>query len=103
MSVPDSLATEAESTSLSIESITDGFSSRDIPIVKFVEEIDIFSNQFHPPASAELMIGAFSDLFSKLKGVESTLSERCEYSLVHSLFVCINEWMNECINDGLII
>jgi hypothetical protein len=89
MSATDPLATEAESTSLSIESITDGFSSRDIPIVKFVEDIDVFSNEFHPPASAELMIGAFSDLFSKLKGVESTLSERCEYSLVVCLFVCL--------------
>lgn len=72
----DPLQQEAESTSLSIESITDGFSTRDIPLVKFVENIDLFSQEFHPPASAELMIGAFSDLFSKLKGVEVTLSER---------------------------
>jgi hypothetical protein len=87
MKGPDQLVTEAESTSLSIQSITDGFSSRDIPIVKFVEDINVFSNEFDPPASAELMIGAFSDLFSKLKGVESTLSERCKSCAAVIFFV----------------
>ena len=72
----DALTKEAEQTSLSIESITDGVSERGIPNVKFVEEIDSFSKSFNPPASAELMIGAFSDIFGKMKGVEGTLGQR---------------------------
>mmetsp|Transcript_4315 Transcript_4315/g.8272 ORF Transcript_4315/g.8272 Transcript_4315/m.8272 type:complete len:202 (+) Transcript_4315:69-674(+) len=69
---------EGEQTSLSFQSITDGFSSRDIPKVKFIEDIDAFSQSFDPPASAELMIGAFSDFFGKLKGVEGTLAQRAK-------------------------
>jgi hypothetical protein len=78
MSKEEALTSEGEQTSLSFESITDGVSSRDIPKVKFIEDIDAFSNEFDPPASSELMIGAFSDLFGKMKGVESTLSQRGE-------------------------
>jgi hypothetical protein len=74
----DALTKEAEQTSLSIESITDGVSERGIPNVKFVEEIDSFSKSFNPPASAELMIGAFSDIFGKMKGVEGTLGQRAQ-------------------------
>jgi len=78
MSKEEALTSEGEQTSLSFESITDGVSSRDIPKVKFIEDIDAFSNEFDPPASSELMIGAFSDLFGKMKGVESTLSQRAK-------------------------
>lgn len=72
----DKLTAEADQTSLSFQSITEGFTSRDIPKVKFIEDIDAFSKSFDPPASAELMIGAFSDFFAKLKGVEGTLAQR---------------------------
>ena len=70
------LAEEAESTSLSLESITDGKSERGIPQVKFIDDIGTFSESFNPPASPELLIGAFSDLFSKFKGVEQSLSQK---------------------------
>ncbi len=78
MSKEATLKSEAEQTSLSFQSITDGMASRDIPKVKFVEDIEGFSNSFDPPASVELMIGAFSDLFGKMKAIEGTLAQRCE-------------------------
>ena len=76
MSKEAALTTEAEQTSLSFESITEGVNDRDIPIVKFVENIDSFSSSFDPPASAELMIGSFTDLFGKMKSVEQTMANR---------------------------
>mmetsp|Transcript_23304 Transcript_23304/g.34099 ORF Transcript_23304/g.34099 Transcript_23304/m.34099 type:complete len:209 (+) Transcript_23304:138-764(+) len=78
MSKEDALTKEAEQTSLSLASITDGITDRDIPKVKFLEDIEAFSNSFDPPASAELMIGAFSDLFGKMKNVEGSLSQRAQ-------------------------
>eukprot|EP00555_Chaetoceros_dichaeta_P004801 CAMPEP_0198256656 /NCGR_PEP_ID=MMETSP1447-20131203/6519_1 /TAXON_ID=420782 /ORGANISM="Chaetoceros dichaeta, Strain CCMP1751" /LENGTH=245 /DNA_ID=CAMNT_0043943351 /DNA_START=25 /DNA_END=762 /DNA_ORIENTATION=- len=67
------LKKEAASTSLSLESITDGSNDRDIPNVKFLDDIGDFAASFDPPASAELMIGAFSDLFGKFKTFETGL------------------------------
>ncbi len=78
MSKEDELTSEAEQTALSFGDITDGVSPRDIPKVKFIEDITAFSNTFDPPASSELMIGAFSDLFGKMKNVEQTLAQRGE-------------------------
>lgn len=78
MSKEAALTTEAEQTSLSFESITEGVNDRDIPIVKFVEDIDSFSSSFDPPASAELMIGSFTDLFGKMKSVEQTMANRAK-------------------------
>lgn len=78
MSKEDALTSEAEQTSLSFGDITDGVSPRDIPKVKFIEDITAFSNTFDPPASSELMIGAFSDLFGKMKNVEQTLAQRAK-------------------------
>jgi len=72
------LEQEANTTSLSFQDITEGLSERDIPKVKFIEDITQFSTSFEPSASAELMIGAFSDLFGKLKAVEGTLSQRAK-------------------------
>ena len=70
------LEQEANTTLLSFKDITEGLSERDIPKVKFIEDIFKFSTSFEPSASAELMIGAFSDLFGKLKAVEGTLAQR---------------------------
>lgn len=70
------LAKEAGNTSLSMESITDGQNERGIPVVKFIEDISAFADMFTPEASAELLIGAFSDLFSKFKACEQNLSQK---------------------------
>ena len=79
------LTKEAASTSLSLESITDGSNDRDIPNVKFLEDIGDFAASFTPPASAELMIGAFSDLFGKFKTFETSLVQKrelCVYGMI---------------------
>ena len=72
------LTNEAENTSLSVESITDGSNERGIPKVKFVEDIGDFAETFDPPASTELLIGAFSDLYAKFKSTESMLIQQSE-------------------------
>jgi len=71
-----SLSDEASNTSLSMESITDGKNERGIPAVRFIEDISAFADSFTPKASAELLIGAFSDLFSKFKAYEQNLSQK---------------------------
>jgi len=63
--------------SLSLESITEpSANASQIPKCRFVEDIDEFSNSFVPPASAELLIGAFSDLFGKFKQYEMNLAAK---------------------------
>ena len=63
---------------LNLESVTDGQNEQGIPIVRFIEDIDGFATSFQPPASAELLIGAYSDLFSKFKRYETTLVQKRE-------------------------
>eukprot|EP00519_Triparma_laevis_P013106 CAMPEP_0182490274 /NCGR_PEP_ID=MMETSP1321-20130603/199_1 /TAXON_ID=91990 /ORGANISM="Bolidomonas sp., Strain RCC1657" /LENGTH=210 /DNA_ID=CAMNT_0024692433 /DNA_START=12 /DNA_END=644 /DNA_ORIENTATION=+ len=63
-------------TSLNLGSITDGANSSGIPKVKFIEDIDDFAASFKPKASAEVLIGAFSELFSKFKAYETNLSNK---------------------------
>eukprot|EP00956_Cyclotella_meneghiniana_P024953 scaffold51060_cov65-Cyclotella_meneghiniana.AAC.7 len=67
---------EAPIANISLESITEGKNVRGIPHAKFLEDIDDFANSFNPPASPELLIGAYSDLFSKFKAYESQLSQK---------------------------
>jgi len=70
------LEEEAANSNISLLSITDGENERGIPVVKFVEDIGEFADTFEPPASAELLIGAYSDLFSKFKQYEQSLSQK---------------------------
>jgi len=72
----NTLALEAAETNISMTSITEGQNERGIPKVKFIEDINSFAKSFSPPASAELLIGAFSDLFSKFKAYETNLSQK---------------------------
>ena len=81
------LKKEAASTSLTLESITEGSNERDIPNVKFLDDIGDFAASFDPPASAELMIGAFSDLFGKFKTFETSLVQKRKFRC-GILFVC---------------
>ena len=86
------LAEEAENTSLSLEDITDGKTDRGIPRAKFIDDIGKFAESFSPPASAELLIGAYSDLFSKFKAYEQSLSQKRKFwcgisvSFLHFLY-----------------
>ena len=61
---------------LSLQDITDGSNERDIPMVKFIDDVGDFAQSFTPPASAELLIGAFTQLYQKYKSVESSLEIR---------------------------
>jgi len=70
-----------DDTSLTFESITDGSNEREIPKVKFLENIGDFAASFNPPASTQLMIGAFSDLFGKFKSFETSLSKKSTFLL----------------------
>jgi hypothetical protein len=67
---------------LKLEDISEGFNERQIPKAKFVEDIGAFAASFQPEASAELLIGAYTDLHSKYKQKEYALSTRRE-SRVH--------------------
>jgi len=59
--------------SLDLRSITDGASETGIPQVRFIQDISAFSESFVPHASAELMIGAYTELFAKYKNYETSL------------------------------
>jgi hypothetical protein len=73
---------ESEIPDLKLEVILDGQSDRGIPIVKFLEDIDAFSKSFTPPLQAELLIGAYSDLFSKFKSYEASLTQKRKYKFL---------------------
>jgi hypothetical protein len=61
---------------MSLLSITDGDNGRGIPLVKFIDDVEEFANTFSPPASAELLIGAYSELHNKFKTFEATLAQK---------------------------
>jgi len=61
---------------MSLLSITEGENDRGIPLVKFIEDVDAFANSFTPPSSAELLIGAYSELHSKFKTFETSLTHK---------------------------
>lgn len=67
---------EVPVANISLHNIIDGKNERDIPKTKFIEDIDMFSASFYPPASPELLIGAYSDLHSKFKQIEQQLVEK---------------------------
>lgn len=61
---------------MSLLSITEGENERGIPFVKFIDDVEVFANTFSPPASAELLIGAYSELHSKFKTFETSLTQK---------------------------
>jgi prefoldin subunit 5 len=61
---------------MSIQSIIEGDNERGIPHAKFIDDVDMFSATFDPPASAELLIGAYSDLIAKYRNFETQLSQK---------------------------
>ena len=67
-------------SSLDLRSITDGSSQTGIPQVRFVQDIGAFADTFSPPASPELLIGAFSELFAKYKNYETSLIQKSSFS-----------------------
>lgn len=61
---------------ISLDSITEGKNDRGIPATKFLDDIELFAMSFTPPASSELLIGAYSDLYSKFKAYEQQLTQK---------------------------
>mmetsp|Transcript_16616 Transcript_16616/g.45999 ORF Transcript_16616/g.45999 Transcript_16616/m.45999 type:complete len:212 (-) Transcript_16616:100-735(-) len=61
---------------MSLLSITNGENDRGIPFVKFIDDVEAFAKTFTPTASAELLIGAYSELHSKFKTFETTLTQK---------------------------
>jgi prefoldin subunit 5 len=61
---------------LTLDDVTDGKSPRGIPAAKFVEDVQSFSLQFIPPASAEHMIGAYTELYQRYKRYESVFLQK---------------------------
>lgn len=77
----------AEQSNLTLQAVTDGTTERGIPVVKYIEgDISEFANQFSPPASAELLIGAYTDLFSKFKTLEARMIQKCESNVLLCAF-----------------
>jgi hypothetical protein len=74
---PSKKATPVED--MSLLSITDGENDRGIPVVKFITDVDSFASSFTPPASAEIMIGAYTELHSKFKTFETTLTQKSKF------------------------
>jgi len=70
---------DAPVANISLQNIIDGTNERSIPKTKFIDDIDMFSGSFDPPASPELLIGAYSDLHSKFKQIEQQLTEKKAY------------------------
>lgn len=67
---------EEDIPEMTLLDITDGENERKIPVAKFVEDIETFSKSFQPPASAELLIGAYSELHEKYKTYEGSLTRK---------------------------
>ena len=68
---------------MSLLSITDGENQRGIPFVKFIEDVEAFANSFSPvPATAELLIGAYSELHQKFKTFEISLQQKSKLTMV---------------------
>lgn len=61
---------------MSLLNIIDGENERGIPQVKFIDDVGAFAKSFTPPASAELLIGAYSELHAKFKTYETSLSRK---------------------------
>lgn len=68
---------------MSLKDITNGDNGRGIPAVLFIEDITAFSDSFTPCASAELLIGAYTQLHEKYKLSEASLESKSTYPLVN--------------------
>jgi hypothetical protein len=65
---------------MSLLSITDGENERGIPFVKFIDDVEAFATTFTPPATAELLIGAYSELHSKFKTFDASLTQKSTFT-----------------------
>lgn len=65
---------------MSLLDITEGENERKIPIAKFIDDVGAFCSSFTPvPASAELLIGAYTELHAKYKSFEVSLTNKQQH------------------------
>jgi hypothetical protein len=67
---------------MSLMDIIEGENDRGIPTAKFVDDLGAFAESFSPPASAELLIGAYTELHTKYKSFEITLTQKRKLRLL---------------------
>ena len=67
---------EEDIPDMSLLSITDGENERGIAVVKFIDDVGAFAESFTPTATAELLIGAYTELHSKFKTYEISLTQK---------------------------
>ncbi|EEC50860.1 predicted protein [Phaeodactylum tricornutum CCAP 1055/1] len=70
---------------MSLLDITEGENERKIPIAKFIDDVGAFCSSFTPvPASAELLIGAYTELHAKYKSFEVSLTNKRNFDALHN-------------------
>jgi hypothetical protein len=77
--MPETKEDDDKLPDMSLLDIIDGKNERDIPIAKFIDDIGKFAESFQPPASAELLIGAYTQLYNKYKSYETSLTRKRTY------------------------
>jgi hypothetical protein len=73
------VANTATRKNISLLDITSGENDRGIPFCKFIDDVGVLAASFTPPASAEVLIGAFTELYSKFKSFETSLIRKGKY------------------------
>jgi hypothetical protein len=77
--MPETKEDDEQVPDMSLLDIIDGKNERDIPIAKFIDDIGKFAESFQPPASTELLIGAYTQLYNKYKSYEASLTRKRTY------------------------
>ncbi|GAX15102.1 hypothetical protein FisN_12Lh202 [Fistulifera solaris] len=77
--MPETKEDDEQVPDMSLLDIIDGKNERDIPIAKFIDDIGKFAESFQPPASTELLIGAYTQLYNKYKSYEASLTRKQQH------------------------
>lgn len=90
MNVKEEVNVEGEEAvaNMSLMDIIEGENDRGIPTAKFVDDLGAFAESFTPVASAELLIGAYTELHTKYKSFEITLNQKRKLSLSTVFWHC---------------
>jgi hypothetical protein len=101
MSVKEEVNVEGEEAvaNMSLMDIIEGENDRGIPTAKFVDDLGAFAESFTPVASAELLIGAYTELHTKYKSFEITLNQKRKLSLSTVLW----HWWLETVSLTLLL
>ncbi len=79
LDVANTAAAATTRKNISLLDITSGENDRGIPFCKFIDDVGVLAASFTPPASAEVLIGAFTELYSKFKSFETSLIRKGKY------------------------